>query len=283
MLCEQMFAYFSQMTAVHGSAAAGMIFNGSAWTMVLVGCFLVVRLTIASIQLERGLAPYLSEPSPKLARALDSVLPHMPNVRTAQFFECPIPSAYSSVFGLLQVRCVLSSEYVQNATDEELVAVVAHEASHLSAKDVWATLFVGMLNCLFFALRPVRNLSRRWREATELACDEAAVAVTQNPRAMATAILRMNGLPCRLPIRSLPATTIAFADEAACAPSIRVQRLISQARSAAKPVPRESSLQLLGSWSLTIVLTVLGLGISVSPEAACYAHCAMESVARLLP
>ena len=60
----------------------------------------------------------------------------------------------------------------------EAIAIVAHEASHLRGRDVLSTFLVGSLNCLFFFLRPVRLLSRRWREATELACDAATVNTT---------------------------------------------------------------------------------------------------------
>ncbi len=285
MLCQQVYTHFFAMTSLHGSATTGMIVNGLAWLTLLAGVFLLVRLLVATTRLERGLAPFLSEPSPNLVRALTAVAERMPRLRVGQFYECAIPAAYSSVFGLLRVRCVLSREFVQAATEEELVAVIAHEASHLSSNDVWTTLLVGAVNCIFFQFRPVRLLARRWREAAELACDDAAVKVTQNPLAMASAILRVSGIaveagPAR---RALPAITLAFADGAACAPGKRVERLIAQAQNASLQGCTEAPMQALGGWVATLLLAGLGSAVLFSAGAICYAHCSMEVVARLLP
>ena len=284
MLCQQMFTHVFDISG-HGSLSAGYMVNGTAWLLALVGIGLLARLFVATGQLEHGLVPFLLEPSPKLAKALKTVSERMPQLRPSQFHECAIPAAYSSVFGLFHVRCVLSREFVQEATEDELVAVVAHEASHLRSNDAGHTLLVGAVNCLFFPLRPVRLLARHWREAAELACDDAAIAVTRNPLAMASAILRVSGVPVaeRHINRALPATALAFADEAACPPRKRVERLIAQARTASLPQASEAPVQKLGSWIVTLLLAGLGIAALVSAQAVCYAHCSLEAVAKLLP
>jgi beta-lactamase regulating signal transducer with metallopeptidase domain len=285
MLCQQMFTQFYDATRLDGSVSAGIIANGLAWAIVLAGVVLVSRLFWATLQLERGIAPYLAPPSPKLVKVLENAALRLPQFRAEQFYECAIPAAYSSVFGLWRVRCVLSQEFVLAATEQELVAVIAHESTHLRARDAWATLLVGALNCLFFALRPVRLLGRWWREAAELACDDAAVSTTKDPRAMASAILRVSGVEVSQKgiRRSLPATTLAFADSAACSPAARVERLIAQAQGAMLPVAAERPLRTGVTWGVTLMLAGLGIAMLVSPAAMCYAHCTMESVARLLP
>ena len=284
MLCQQMFTHVFDLSS-QGGPVTGLLVNAAAWLTALAGVVLLVRLFAATARLEQGMEPFLLAPSPKLARALYGVAARMPKLPADRFFECAIPAAYSSVFGLLRVRCVLSKEFVASATPDELEAVVAHEAAHLRARDVWSTLTVGALNCLFFPLRPVRLLARRWREAAEMACDDAAVIATQNPLAMATAILRVSGVPVRPHHLShgLPATTLAFADDAACAPAKRVERLIAQAQSASAAPVMEAPAHALSSWAVTLLLAGLGVATLVSPQAVCYAHCSLEAVARMLP
>jgi len=294
MACQQMFTrLFAEEGAGTGgtvSELSGAVVNGAAWLFVLVGLFLVLRLIRATAQLEGGLLRYLGPPSPKLSEALARVGRHMPGILMRRFFECPFPAAYSGVLGLRQVRCVLSRDFVAEATEDELDAVIAHEASHLRAHDVPATFVLAVLNCLFFPLRPVRLLARRWREAAELACDDAAVAVTRQPLAMAAAILRASGCPVPVPAsatparnRPLPAVVMPFADETACSPGKRVERLLAQAQQASFPRVSESPIQVWTAWAATLALGGIGVALLLSPELICYAHCSLEAVARLLP
>ena len=265
------------------SRAAGYFINGLAWLLVALGLVYLVRLVVATLRLERGLMPYLSIPSARLARSVAHV-GRRSRVNGALFFECPIPAAYSSVLGLRHTRCVLSQELVAAATDEELNAIVAHESMHLRARDVEATFLVSLLNCLFFYLRPVRLLARRWREETELACDAAAVQVVGDPLAMAAAILRVSGTPASTRLSGpLPAVALAFADESACLTAKRVESLIAQAQRSALPAARETRLQSGGGWVVTLALAAVGISLLLSPEAVCYAHCSLEAAAHLLP
>lgn len=265
------------------SKVAGPLVNGLAWLLVTLGLAYLLRLVIATVRLEQGLSPYLSPPSARLAGAVARVGRHS-TIREAQFSECPIPATYSSVLGLHRPRCVLSQDLVRSVTDEELDAVVAHEATHLCSRDVEATFLVSLLRCLFFYLRPVRLLARRWREETELACDAAAVEVVGNPLAMATAILRVSGAPAPSVLHDpLPVVALAFADEPGCLTARRVQNLIAQAHRSALPLPRETRLQVVGGWLLTGALAGIGISLLLSAQAVCAAHCSLEAVARLLP
>lgn len=287
MACSQLFTDLFATLTVGGSETAsrlaGYFVNGLAWLLVALGFLSLVRLVIATLQLERGLIPYLSPPSTRLARAVAHV-GRRSKINGEQFFECPIPATYSSVLGLSRTRCVLSKELVVAATDEELSAIVAHESTHLRFRDVEATFLVSLLNCLFFYLRPVRLLARRWREETELACDAAAVEVVGNPLAMATAILRVSGTPVSMHLSGpLPAVALAFAGESACLTAKRVENLIAQAQRSALPAVRETRLQSVGGWIVTLALAGIGVSLLLSPQAVCYAHCSLEAAAHLLP
>lgn len=287
----RLFAAESAGTGGMASEVSGMVINGLAWALMLIGFFLVLRLARTTTQLEAGLMPYLHAPSPKLSESLSRMAFHMPGLPTNRFFECGIPAAYSGVVGLRRVRCILSRDFVTEASAEELDAVVAHEAGHLLSHDLAGFFLVAALNRLFFPLRPVRLLTRRWREAAELACDDQAVAATRQPLAMAAAILRASGSPVPMsgngpavpPLRSLPGVVMPFTDEAACSPGKRVERLLDQARQAVHPPARESALQVWSAWAATLIFGGLGIALLLSPEMICYAHCSLEAVARLLP
>lgn len=287
LACSQLFSSLSAAWSGGASETSshlmGYFVNGLAWLLVTLGLVYLVRLVIATLQLERGLVPYLSLPSARLARAVAHV-GRRSKTNGAQFFECPIPAAYSSVLGLRHTRCILSQELVAAATTEELNAIVAHESTHLRLRDVETTFLVSILNCLFFYLRPVRLLARRWREETELACDTAAVQVVGDPLAMATAILRVSGAPARANLSGLlPTVALAFADESACLTAKRVENLIAQAQRSALPAVRETWLHSVGGWVVTLALAGIGVSLLLSPQAVCYAHCSLEAAAHLLP
>ena len=289
-VCRQMFGSLFSAEAMTGTAttiseAAGRTVNGAAWLMVGIGVFFLLRLLWATIKLERGLIPYLEAPSTRLSDALTRVGRQMPCLAASRFYECALPATYSSVLGLQHIRCVLARDFVAIATDDELDAVIAHEASHLSARDVPAAFVVSAFNCLFFPIRPVRLLARRWREEAELACDDAAVAATQRPLALAAAILRAAGTPVshNRNTPSLPATVMPLADESACSASERVERLIRRSQAVVLPSPQESSQQIWTSWLMTFTFATVGAIILLSPEMICYAHCSLEAVSRLLP
>ena len=140
---------------------------------------------------------------------------------------------------------------------------------------MYAAFAVGILNCVFFFLRPVRLLSQWWREAAELAADDVAVKGTGNdPLAVASAILRvraatLGGFP-------LPAPLLPFAGEGALSAEQRVERLLAQAERATPMARAETLSQILLTWGATGLLALLGAGLLVSSEAACVAHCTLE-------
>ena len=284
--CQTMFTSLVSLGGIAGGATTNTLISGSAWLLIGIGVVLVFRLVWATVRLERGLAPYLAGPSPRLSRSLERVGLLLPGLPTACFFECPVPSGCSSVLGFWHARCVVSQEFVAGASEEELDALVSHEGSHLLARNVVATFLVGALNCVFFVLGPVRLLGRSWREAAELASDDAAVAATRNPLAMAAAILKVSGVS--VPFADfaappqLPAIALPFADGAACSPSKRVERLIAQAQQAAFVIPVESRVQVVGGWIMAGAFAVGGVWLLGSPETACFVHCALEALVKLL-
>jgi hypothetical protein len=276
VMCEDMYRVLMG-PAADIPAAVRLALNGLAWASAVWGLLCVGRLVTATLALERALRLHLRVPSAKLSAAVDRVAPRC-GVDGSVVCECDIPVSYTSLLGLLRPRCIVSRRLVETATDEELDAVLAHELSHLRRGDSGLTFVVGALNCLFFFLRPVRLLSRRWREATELACDAAAARVTGKPLALAAAILRAHGAP--VGDAALPAATLGFAQAAACAPDERVRRLIAAAKAA--DLEGEGAGPGWWQWIATLALALLGALALASPQVGCTLHCSLEVAGRLL-
>ena len=258
--------------------AVGLLLQGAAWLLLGWGIASGLRLLWATRSLERELRPFLKPPTLKLAAALDYVGADS-DLGGLEFFEADIPPARSCLLGLRRVRCVLSAELVATSKDEELSAIILHERSHYHAGDVWRTILTGLLNCVFFYMRPLRLLSRRWREETELACDAATTTRTGDPLALASAILRVQGAKAQA--NPLPSVILGFAEDAACSPHKRIERLLAYAEQTATP-PAETRGARLWQWALTGVLALMGLLLLLTPQALCTAHCSLEAIARSL-
>jgi len=106
----------------------------------------------------------------------------------------------------------------------ELTAVFAHELSHLERGDGLAFVLVGLLeSCCWF--QPFnRLLARRFRASAELACDERALSLGVDARALAEALVRVaeHGVQAG-EAEPLPAMARSHDDIAR-----RIQRLLGQ-------------------------------------------------------
>ena len=255
----------------------GLAVQGAAWILLAWGGFKVLRLLHATIALESSLSSFLQPPSDKLAAALAKTRSQT-DCAALPFFEADIPMAYSCLIGIQRIRCVLSKELVAASTHEELEAVVIHETNHYRSGDIWRTLLVGTLNCVFFYLRPVTLLTQLWREKTELACDAVTASATGEPLALAAAILRTQGVPIKS--RPLPNATLGFAEETACSPTKRVEFLLEYARGA--PPSMNSGRARAWQWASTVVLALFGILFLLAPQTLCLAHCGLEAITRVL-
>lgn len=259
------------------AADMGPVVNGLAWLLLGFGAAGVARLVGERVRLAQTLAPLLCPPSARLARALAEVGTRTA-VQSGQFFECALPPACTGVVG--PGRCVVSQALVASASDAELRAVVAHEAAHLRDGDAHAAFWVGMLSKMFFYLRPVQALAQRWREQSEMACDAAAVQATGDMLALAAAILRVSRAVSGAHARPLPQETGLVGGDGSLT-ARRVERLLAREQMAATAA--QTHWQAAGGWAATLAVLGVGVWAMLSPQAACWAHCSLETVARLLP
>ncbi len=99
------------------------------------------------------------------------------------------PAIFAFAFGLRKPRVALSSALTKILADDELLAVLQHEAYHLRRRDVLRHLFVDALQKSLGFMPLARSLAEADRLAKELAADRYAGA--SDPEALASALLRL--------------------------------------------------------------------------------------------
>lgn len=194
---------------------------------------LAVRSTVRQIRASR-----------KFVSALPTVGLRQVGPTQVVLFTDASPQAFCA--GLLRPRIYLSTGTVENLSDGELEAVVAHESHHARYRDPLRILLARVLSEALFFLPALHNFGKSYSALTELAADETAVRSSGGPRYLASALLQFDQ-------RSNP-TVAGIAPE-------RVDSLIGER-------PRfELPLALL-AWALVVitVITVVALRITQATD-----------------
>lgn len=113
----------------------------------------------------------------------------------------PAPNAYTFAMRGKQPFIVLHTSLIELLTPTEIQAVIAHELGHLKCEhSVYLTLAnlvilaAGQLTPLGSVL--VQNLQAQimeWVRCAEFSCDRAALLVTQDPRVVASVLMKLTG------------------------------------------------------------------------------------------
>ena len=120
--------------------------------------------------------------------------------------QSPIPNAFTG--GVKRPVIVLYSALLERLTDEEVLAVVAHEVGHIHAEHVLyltaARLIELAANAAIVAaplamlIKQLLTLTMRyallaWARRAELSCDRAALLVTQDPHVVGRTMMQLAG------------------------------------------------------------------------------------------
>ncbi len=112
-------------------------------------------------------------------------------------FQDPRPNAFT--IGTEYPLIVLHSELVDLLDEDELFAVIAHEAGHIKCHHVlYLTLYDFLKNCLWFlgALRslaaPLNLALAEWRRKAELSSDRASLVVTDNKNSIIKVLMKIS-------------------------------------------------------------------------------------------
>ena len=147
---------------------------------------LVVAVAIGAVVLGIARAIAMGRGGRHLAGALreltvtcpDHVLAHArrQGLGSLQVISHRAPLAVTT--GLLRPRVTISTGAIEALADDELAAVLAHEAHHVASRDPLRLLIAGALAELATPFPIVSHLARRLELAIEVAADAAAVRAT---------------------------------------------------------------------------------------------------------
>jgi beta-lactamase regulating signal transducer with metallopeptidase domain len=94
-----------------------------------------------------------------------------------------------TAIGLLSPAIVLPAWLIRDLSSEELRQILLHELAHLRRRDDWSNLLQKIVKALFFFHPVVWWMERQLSLEREMACDEAVLAQTGNPRAYAQCLV----------------------------------------------------------------------------------------------
>ncbi|MGH2752923.1 MAG: M56 family metallopeptidase [Actinomycetota bacterium] len=173
--------------ALTGSAGPWLVLFG-----ISVTSFMLVRRALGTVlvhRLIRRCRP-LEDPDAVEATVQDLVrrssLKHPPDVLL-------LPSGVSGAFavGARRGRILISADLLDALEDDELEAILAHEVAHLESRDVPVIFIAGLLRDLV-AWNPLAHIAfRRLSADREREADRRAAAITKNPLAVASGLLKM--------------------------------------------------------------------------------------------
>lgn len=124
------------------------------------------------------------------------------------FFLQQNPLVNAFTFGMEKHVIVLHSALIERLTDEEILAVIAHEVGHIHAQHVLyltaARLFELLLKvgtgaipggelAKFILNATVSNALLAWARRAELSCDRAALLVVQDPHVVGKTMMKLAG------------------------------------------------------------------------------------------
>lgn len=113
----------------------------------------------------------------------------------------PAPNAYTFAIRGKQPFIVVHTSLLDLLTPEEIQAVIAHELGHLKCEH---GVYMTLVNILVLAAGQLPNLGGaiaqslqaqllEWVRCAEFSCDRAALLATQNPRVVASVLMKLAG------------------------------------------------------------------------------------------
>lgn len=174
----------------------------------LPGLDMVVRMALAplaerffhldhlasSLQVSDRQLPDLHQSLVEACRILDLEVPQL-YVR-----QNPVPNAYTFAMRGEQPFIVIHTALLELLTPEETQAVIAHELGHLKCEH---SVYLTLANLLTMAAsqlpmgevlaQSLQNQLMEWVRCAEFTCDRAALLVAQDPRVVASLLMKLCG------------------------------------------------------------------------------------------
>jgi Zn-dependent protease with chaperone function len=180
-----------------GGTFYALIGSVGPW-MLLVGLsvsgFMLLRRAVGTYLLHRLIGQCRPPTGSRASRLLET---------TRRLSECAglrrvpevsmLPAGISGAFavGARRSRILISQDLIDVLEDDELAAILAHEISHITSRDVQVIFTAGLLRDMI-AWNPLAHIAfRRLTHDRELEADRRAAALTANPLSVASGLLKM--------------------------------------------------------------------------------------------
>ncbi|MEG4997638.1 M48 family metallopeptidase [Microcoleus sp. B4-D4] len=149
----------------------------------------------SSVQVGENQLPHLHQLLLDACKTLDLEVPQL-YVR-----QHPMPNAYTFAMRGRQPFVVMHTSLIDLLTDEEVKAVIAHELGHLKCEH---GVYLTLANLIVLAAGQISPLGTvlaqglqaqmlEWLRCAEFTCDRAALLATQDPRVVASLLMKLAG------------------------------------------------------------------------------------------
>ena len=229
---------------------------GARWLALGVALCSMGALVLTSLRviLLRWWLWRTSTPAPVALQAAVADLAARMEVRMPQVRLWRNAGAVAVTCGIIRPTLVVAPWLTTDLDAQEQEAVLAHEVAHIARNDYRLAWLALCLRDAWWFVPSSRRAYQQLRRDQEWACDERAVAVTQRPLALASALgkvwHRAVAPPAGLPVLGLTSTGEAL--------HARILRLLQH-----DPVPPAASaaLQQAAKAYTALLVTVLGCGM----------------------
>ena len=173
--------------ALTGSAGPWLILIGGS-----LSSFMLVRRIHGHIGVRRLVhRSSRIDPDTPLATTVARLAAAAGSKRTPDVFICPVAGLGAFTTGGRRPAVVLSEDLLEHLDEAELEAVLAHEIAHIASHDVRAIAIGGVLRDMV-VWNPLAHVAyRSLRNSREIEADRRAAALTGNPLAVASGLVKM--------------------------------------------------------------------------------------------
>jgi beta-lactamase regulating signal transducer with metallopeptidase domain len=159
-----------------------------AW--LALACFGLLRVAMAVWQLRRLRQGCVELRDEQLTPEVLPIVTEFRNHRPVSILvsdRVQVPTAV----GFFKSSVILPSWMVEEAASEELKHVMLHELAHLRRRDDWTNLVQKLVKALLFFHPGIWWMERELSLQREIACDDAVLEQTGNPRSYAECLARV--------------------------------------------------------------------------------------------
>jgi beta-lactamase regulating signal transducer with metallopeptidase domain len=178
-------------TSIHHSAitlpASWAFYSFAAWIFIAMLSLLRIAISLCRVQMLRRSCVALdpAQIDPLLRNTLENA--GLPSAILCTSDRVQVPTA----IGFFQPAIVIPAWLLQDLSPDELNQILLHELAHLRRRDDWTNLVQKIVKALFFFHPAVWWIEKNLSLEREMACDDAVLAATAQPRAYAECLTHL--------------------------------------------------------------------------------------------